>query len=145
MSNVPRAWTRSSVGVVGLSVRGLVVGGTVGALGLLAPGLGIVLGAVAALLLLRLAPRFWALGGGLVGAGLAWLLLLWRAMASCQSIIAPNYESDCRPPDLGPYVATAVGFIIVGGAAWAVSTIIERRRVARGNHDAAASSREEEG
>ena len=97
-----------------LFLRGVVLGAAVGTLGLLAPGIGLILAVAGVILLAAIRPRYWAPSGFLIAAGTSWLLLLWRAASSCRVIANPNYSADCRPPDLAPYVAVAGLWIVIG-------------------------------
>jgi hypothetical protein len=116
------------MGAFGLSLLGLTLGAAIGVLGLMAPTFAIVLVALASVWFLRARPGFWAPAGILIGAGLSWLFLLWRALSSCRTIQTENYYSDCRPPDVTPYIGAAVAFVVVGSVLLIVATVLQWRR-----------------
>ncbi len=107
------------------------MGAATGMLALMGPTLGFALAILGFLLSLRDRPRLWSSGGILIGAGFAWLFLIWRATASCQTIQTPNYYSECRPPDVSPYIAAAIAFIVIGSVLLLVASVRQRRAYRR--------------
>ena len=113
----PAATARSSV------LIGAVLGAVIGALTFVGPGFAAILLVLSLIVIARSSSRrAWAAAGFFVSGGLASLVVLWRAASACQTISTPNYTSDCRPPDLAPYiglsaVAIAVGivFVVIAG------------------------------
>lgn len=110
-----------------LWLKGMLVGAATGMLALMGPTLGFALVILGLVLSLRDRPRLWSSGGILIGAGFTWLFLIWRATASCQTIQTPNYYSDCRPPDVSPYIGAAVMFVVVGSVLLIAASFWQRR------------------
>ena len=93
---------------------GLVTGVVAGTGTLLAGVIGASLGLVAILLAVAESPRQAAIGGVLVGQGIAWLLLFGRGILTCQD--------GCVAPDLLPWIALAVVLAALGAiVTWRVS------------------------
>jgi hypothetical protein len=80
-------------------VTGLVVGAVAGAGTLLAGPIAGMLGLVAIILAVAGSPRAAAIGGVLIGLGLAWLTLLGRVALTCRE--------DCVGPGLEPWLLAA--------------------------------------
>lgn len=119
---------RQEMGAFGLALLGLILGAGIGVIGLMVPYLAVVLVALASVWFVRARPTLWAPAGLLVGAGLSWLFLLWRALSSCRTVQTENYYSDCRPPDIGPYIWLAVAFVVGGSLLLIGASLLQWRR-----------------
>ena len=96
-------------------VFGVLAGVPVGFLVAVLPLVGLIAAGVAALWAAVRRPRIWAISGLLIGAGGAYLLLLARAAASCQTISEPGYLRDCTAPaNLAVFQSSAAGLLVAG-------------------------------
>jgi hypothetical protein len=87
----------------------------IGALTFIGPGFAVILFVISMIVIARnSSKRAWATAGFFLAAGVASFVVLWRAASACQLISTPTYTSDCRPPDLGPYIGLSVAALIVG-------------------------------
>jgi len=92
---------------------GLLVGGIAGTAPLALGTLGLVLAVPVVLWALVDRPRGVALGGALVGVGVAWFVVWGRAIQSCAG---PNTATDgCVGPDFSGLIAVPIVVLAVGG------------------------------
>jgi hypothetical protein len=92
---------------------GLLVGGLAGLAPLGLGTLGLLLAIPVVLWTLTDRPRGVALGGALVGVGVAWFVGWGRAMQAC---VGPNTATDgCVGPDLSGLQAVPIVLLAVGG------------------------------
>ncbi len=92
---------------------GLLVGGIAGIAPLVLGTLGLILAVPVVLWSLVDRPRGVALGGALVGVGVAWFVVWGRAIQSCAG---PNTATDgCVGPDLSGLIAVPIIVLALGG------------------------------
>jgi hypothetical protein len=94
---------------------GLIWGIPTGAVLGIAPMLGLILGAMAAVLLYRSAYRLWLAAGVLASTGATYLAALAYATARCREFAESSPFRDCRPPDdLAAYQIAGAVVLVIG-------------------------------
>lgn len=101
---------------------GLVWGLPTGAILGIAPSIGLILGAMAVVMLFRSAHRLWLAGAVLASTGATYLAALAYGTARCREFAESAPLRDCRPPDnLASYEAAGLAVLAVGVALLAIA------------------------
>jgi hypothetical protein len=96
-------------------VLGIVWGIPTGAILGIAPMIGLLLGAMAAVLLFASAHRLWLAAGVLTSTGATYSAALAYATARCREFAESSPLRDCRPPDdLASYQVAGLTILAVG-------------------------------
>lgn len=120
--------------------RGLLIGGIAGMAPLALGTVGLMLAIAVVLWALVDRPRGVALGGALVGVGVAWFAVWGRAIQSCAG---PDTATDgCVGPDLSGLIAIPILVLAVGGLISLLTAMRLPRRRARPPDDPASAGAE---